>query len=401
MPIYRYKVRDHGSKTLQGNIEAKDPRVAAVLLRERGLFIIDIGLPTKFSVETVKRYLTKVSYGDIATMTRQFATLITSGLPIIDALSLLGDQMQNPILSATVEGIKHEVEGGSNLATAFEKHPNIFNRLYISLLRTGETSGMLDKVLSKLADNMEKQREFNSKVKSALVYPIIVIGGMGLVALIMMIFVIPKLTALYKDLNVVLPLPTRILIAVSNFMIGFWWLMILAIFGLGFLYSAWRKTDQGRQITDRLKLKVPILGPITQKVNLAQICRTLGLLVGAGIPIIDSINIVATATDNVLMEKALNFASKHVEKGFPLAQSIEQKEVFPPIVAQMIRVGEETGKLDDSLLKLSYYFESESEELIKGLTTALEPLIMIVLGVGVGFLVISIILPIYKITSAI
>lgn len=401
MALYKYKVRDQQGRLLKGNIEAKDPRVASSVLRERGLFVIDIRPPSEVSLENFKKFLSRVSQDDVTTMTRQMATLIVSGLPIIEALELLHDQVQNPVLKDAISGIKHEVEGGSTLAHAFEKYPNIFSRLYISLLKTGEASGMLDKVLSKLADNMEKQREFNSKIKGALIYPVIVILGMGGVAFIMMIFVIPKLTDLYKDLSVDLPAPTKILIATSNFMLLFWWLIIAAVVGGAFLFSAWRKTPSGREITDSVKLKIPLLGPLSEKVSLAEICRTLGLLVGAGIPIIESLNIVAASSDNVVFEKALEYGSKHVEKGFPLGVSLGQKEVFPPIVTQMIKVGEETGKLDESLLKLSYYFESESEQLIKGLTTALEPIIMIVLGVGVGFLVISIILPIYKITSAI
>ncbi len=401
MPIYRYKIKNNRAQTLQGNIEAKDQNTAAVLLRERGYFIINISNPSEFGLVELQKMFTKASFSDVTMMTRQLATLINSGLPIIDALTILYDQVENPALKSAMGKIKHEVEGGSNLATAFEKYPHIFNSLYISLLRTGETSGMLDKILNKLADNLEKEKEFNAKVKGALVYPAIVITGMLGVAVIMMIFVIPKLTDLYKDMNVTLPLPTLILMGTSKFLIYFWWLILLAIFGLISLYTSFRKTEKGREITDGFKLKMPIFGQMTTKVALAQITRTLGLLVGAGIPIIESINIVSTSTGNILFEKALNYASKHVEKGFPLGASLQQKEVFPPIVSQMVKVGEETGKLDEALLKLSYYFESESEQLIKGLTTALEPIIMIVLGVGVGFLVISIIMPIYKITSAI
>jgi type IV pilus assembly protein PilC len=401
MPLYKYKVRDSKGKILQGNIEAKDMGVAAVLLRERGLFIIDVFEPAQYSLAMLKKAITKVSFNDVTTMTRQLSTLITSGLPIIDALTLLRDQVQNPVLKDYLEKIRHDVEGGSNMASAFEKFPQAFDHLYVSLLRTGEASGMLDKVLLKLADNLEKQKEFNAKIKGALVYPVIVIGGMLLVAAIMMIFVIPKLTSLYSDLSVSLPTPTLILIGMSNFMISFWWLLILIAIGVIFGYTSWRKTAKGRWVTDQYRLKIPVFGPLSEKIMLAQITRTLGLLVGAGIPIIESINIVADSADNIIYNDAMLFASKHVEKGFPLGLSLEQKKVFPAIVPQMLKVGEETGKLDEALLKLSYYFESESEQLIKGLTTALEPIIMIILGLGVGFLVISIILPIYKITSAI
>lgn len=401
MPLFKYKVRDQTGKALHGLIEAKDEKVASVVLREKGFFIIDINSPSQFSVAQFQRLFSKVSQGDVTTMTRQFATLITSGLPIIEALGLLHDQVQNPALADILTKIKHDVEGGSTLFAAFEKYPGAFGNLYLSLLKTGEVSGMLDKVLTKLADNMEKQREFNSKIKGALVYPVIVVLGMLVVAFVMMIFVIPKLTALYTDMTVDLPLPTKILISISDFAVKYWWLVIALIFGLFSAYTSFRKTQYGREVTDGIKLKVPVFGNLSEKVMLAEICRTLGLLVGVGIPIIEGLNIVKNASGNILYEQGLAYAAKHVEKGFPLGASLEQKKVFPPIIPQMIRIGEETGKLDDSLIKLSYYFESESEQLMKGLTTALEPIIMIVLGVGVGFLVISIIMPIYKITSAI
>lgn len=400
MPVYKYRVREKNGKLLKGVIEAKDSRVAAMLLRERGLLVIDLSSPTQWSLDNLKKLATRVSYSDVTMMTRSLSTLIASGLPIIESLVLLRNQVTNPLLKDITDGIRQQVEGGSSLAKAMEKYPAAFNNLYVALIKTGEAAGMLDKVLARLADNMEKQNEFRNKIKGALIYPIIIVIGMASVAVIMMIFVIPKLTALYKDLNVQLPTVTQILIKMSEFMVLFWWVLGLIILGLITLFKAWRKTESGKEITEKWWRKIPIMGPLGEKAALVEVFRTLGLLLSAGVPIIEALKLVGNAADNILLAKALAFSAERVEKGFPLALSFAQTDTFPPIVVQMMKVGEETGKLDESFLKLSSYFETETEQLVKGLTTAIEPLIMIVLGVGVGFLVISIILPIYKLTSS-
>ncbi|MCL5676233.1 MAG: type II secretion system F family protein [Patescibacteria group bacterium] len=400
MPVYKYRVRDNKGKIIKGKIEAKDAKVAAMLLRERGFLVIDIKIPSQFTLENLKKVYTRVSYADIATMTRSLSTLIASGLPILESLTLLRNQVNNQTLKDTVEGIRHEVEGGASFAKALEKYPGIFNRLYVALIKTGEAAGMLDKVLERLADNMEKQNEFRNKIKGALIYPVIIVSGMVIVAVIMMIFVIPKLTDLYKELNVELPAVTVILINISQFMLLFWWVIALIIIGLFGFLRTWRQTKSGQEITDKLFAKVPIVGPLREKSALVEVSRTLGLLMNAGVPIIDALKLVGEASENVSVSKALDFTAQRVEKGFPMALSFAQTDAFPPIVIQMVKVGEETGKLDESFLKLSNYFESETEQLVKGLTTAIEPIIMIILGVGVGFLVISIILPIYKLTSS-
>ncbi len=400
MPVFKYRVREKTGKILKGEIEAKDARVASMLLRERGMLVIDIRVPAQLSLESLQKLMARVSYSDVATMTRSLSTLIASGLPILESLTLLRNQINNPLLKETVDGIRHEVEGGSSFAKALEKYPNIFNKLYIALIKTGEAAGMLDKVLARLADNMEKQNEFRSKIKGALIYPVIIVVGMVVVAVVMLIFVIPQLTSLYKDLNVELPSVTVILIKVSNFMVLFWWVIALAVFGLFTALRAWRQTSSGQIVTDKIFAKIPIVGPLREKSALVEVTRTLGLLINAGVPIIDALKLVASSSDNVSIAKALGFSAERVEKGFPMALSFAQSDAFPPLVIQMVKVGEETGKLDESFLKLSTYFEGETEQLIKGLTTAIEPLIMIILGVGVGFLVISIILPIYKLTSS-
>ncbi|MBP7843013.1 type II secretion system F family protein, partial [Candidatus Woesebacteria bacterium] len=295
--------------------------------------------------------------------------------------------------------ILQDVEGGNAFADAIAKHKKIFSRLYIQLVRAGETGGVLDTVLERLADNMEKEKEFKAKTKGALIYPVIVIIAMFAVGIIMMIFVIPKLTEMYKDFGAELPLVTRVLIGLSDAMVKFWWIFGAGI--AGFIYAAkqYYKTELGRYKIDELKLKIPIFGELQKKVILTEFSRTLALLLGSGITLLEAISIVTDSVENVVYRTALTEVSKQVEKGSSLSGALSHYDSFPTILHQMMSVGEETGKLDEVLKKLSVYFEQESEHAIKNMTTAIEPMIMIVLGLGVGAMVIAIIMPIYNLTS--
>lgn len=398
MISFVYKGKDKNSKDVSGAIEAVDVKQASNLLREHGITIISLSEKRSVSVGVLTEKFQKVSESDMVSFTRQLSTMITAGLPLTDALTILQSQSR-PAMANLIGGIVRDIEGGANLATALEKRGNVFSRIYVALVKAGESAGVLDKVLARLADNLEKQRDFRSKTKGALVYPVIVIAAMLVVTFIMMIFVIPKLTSLYKDMNVTLPAPTLLLIAVSNFMVQFWWLIIIAVILAGFFFQSWKRTAIGLRMYDNFLLKLPIFGPLKKEITLAEFCRTFGLLSGAGIPIIEALNIVSEAMDNVILREGVVSASKQVEKGLPLANAIGENEYYPKILSQMIRVGEETGKIDEVLTRLSAYFESESEQLVKGLTTALEPIIMVILGLGVAFLVLAIIMPIYQLTS--
>ena len=267
-------------------------------------------------------------------------------------------------------------------------------------MKAGEASGKLDAVLLKMADNLEKEKEFKAKVKGAMIYPAVVITMMGAVVVIMMIFVIPKLVSLYKETTLELPLPTKILIFISDVFVNFWWLLVLFIAVALVLIKRWIKTPQGKLYFDKILLKMPIAGKIITNVTLTNFNRTMGLLVAAGIPILTAIEIVQDLTGNDVFKKALKSSYSGVEKGLEFSAQLISLPVFPTIIGQMVKVGEETGKVDEIFFKLSDYFEAESDQLIRNLTVAIEPIILIVLGIGVGFLVISIILPIYKLTTS-
>lgn len=400
MRKFNYKAKDKTGKTVKGLVEAVDEKQAAAALRGKGMVLFNLS-PSRQDILKLasERVIHRIGIAEIATFTRQLSTMITAGLTVADALRILKEQ-SSPGFALVIDDILRSVEGGVSLAEAMEKHPRVFNEVFVSLIRAGEAAGVLDKVLARLSDNLEKQKEFSSKVKGAMIYPAIIVVGMGAVGTIMMIFVIPKLLGLYKEFNAELPLPTKILIGISGLATQFWWIVLIGLGAGFFFFQNFQKTPLGRKKIDEVRLRLPIVGGLQKMTILTEMTRTLGLLVSTGISIIDGLNIVSHAVGNSIYEEELQTAAKQVEKGLPLAGILAEYEEFPPVVTQMIAVGEETGKLDEVLTKLSVYFESESENLVKGLTTAIEPLIMIVLGLGVGFLVIAVILPIYNLTTA-
>ncbi|MFZ5845387.1 MAG: type II secretion system F family protein [Patescibacteria group bacterium] len=400
MAVFRYKARDSSGKIVSGLVEAADGNTATRLLHEKQLFVITLTPGrTQFDFSQLATRFQKVKFTDIVNFTRQLSTMVVAGLSLPEALSILRSQTPNPAFAQVLAEIEHSVVGGGNLADALGSYPNYFPPIYVALVRAGESSGTLDQVLARLAETLEAQREFRSKVVGAMIYPVIIIVGMIVVVAIMMVVVIPKLTDLYRDFGIELPASTRLLMNVSSFFVRFWWLMIAASVGGWGLFKRWRKTPVGELAVDSLTLRVPLLGELTKKVILVEFTRTLAMLIASGIHILEGLRILKDSLGNVLFRNAIDDIAKKVEKGFPLGETFGQYSVFPPIVSQMMKVGEETGKLDDTLTKLSHYFQTESEHLVKGLTTAIEPIIMVVLGVGVGFIVMSVITPIYNLTS--
>jgi len=402
MAVFQYKAKKADGGIATGLVEAPSESVAARLLHDKQLFVIGLSQSSEssLSAKAFSKKLQRVSFGDIVNFTRQLATMIVAGLPIPEALTILRSQTNNKVFVSMLEDVERQIVGGGALADALAKYPAYFSSTYIALVRAGESSGTLDQVLMRLADILESQREFRSKVQGAMIYPVIILLGMTGVVFIMMTVVIPKLTDLYKDFNIELPASTKLLMTVSSFFVSYWWLMILVGFGAVTLFQRWRKTPEGELVVDSLLLKVPLFGELQKKVMLVEFTRTLGMLIASGIHILEGLQILRASLGNVVFRNAIGEIAKKVEKGFPLGDTFSQYSVFPPIVSQMMKVGEETGKLDDTLIKLSKYFETESEHLVKGLTTAIEPIIMVVLGVGVGFIVISVITPIYNLTSS-
>lgn len=384
---------------MTGEVEAGTIEQAAKLVKGKGFYVISVAPKIESPLSFIRNLRDRVTPSDVATFTRQLSTMINAGLPITECLLILRTQLKGS-LQKVIAQILADVEAGESLSSALAKHSKIFSQTYISLVKSGELGGVLDEVLARLADNLEKQQEFSGKVKGALVYPAIIIIGMFVVSLILMIFVIPRLTSLYQDFNAELPLPTRILIGTSTFIFKFWPLFLALGVGGFYIFKLYRGTKAGRLKTDELYFKIPIIGPLQRQVVLTELTRNMSLMVGAGVSILDALNITADVVGNRVIADALRDASKQVEKGFPIAFAFgRHPEAFPFLLSQMIAVGEETGKMEEVLGKISHIFEIESDEKVKSLTSAIEPLVMVLLGLGVGFLVIAIILPIYNLTS--
>lgn len=399
MTSFLYKAKTISGETTSGEVQAPSVALAIEILRRRKLFIVSIREVKPSAYKSVLQSLQRVRRTDVVVFTRQMSTMVAAGLPLTDALRIIKSQA-NPALSSIITTVLEDVEGGSSLGDALARHKKAFSDVYVALVRAGESAGVLDTILLRLATNLEKQKEFLNKVRGAMIYPSIVLCAMVIVATIMMVYVIPQMTSLYKNFNAELPAATKLLIGLSNGIINYWYFIIGGIGGTVFLFSSWIRTESGREKFESIVFSTPIVGRLQKFVILTEFTRTMSLLVSAGISIVDGLRITAAAVGNKIYKDGLLSAAGQVEKGLPLAVPIAQNSHFPPILSEMISVGEETGKVDEVLMKLSEYFESEGEQGIATLTAAVEPLIMIILGIGVGFLVISIILPIYNLTSS-
>lgn len=398
MPYFRYTAKNEHSETVKGKVEGQNEQQALQALRGRGLLVISLKAESEDTLKQLSTSLFGVTKNDVVNFTRQLSTMVTAGLSLTEGLSIL-EQQSKPQVAKLLSELLKDIEGGQSFAAALAKHPKVFSNVYIQLVKAGEAAGVLDQILERLADNLEKQKEFSGKAKGALIYPVIVVTAMIVVAFIMMIFVVPKLTEMYTDFGAELPLATQILIGISNFFVAFWWLFVVLAVGGGFGLRAWYQTENGKRAISAFGLKIPLYGILRKKVILTEFARTLSLLLSAGISMLQALNISAEAASSLLYQEELKAATKKVEKGVGLAQTLGNRDLFPPILSQMVAVGEQTGKLDEVLLKISIYFQTESEQAIKNLTAAIEPLIMIVLGIGVGLMVIAIIMPIYNLTS--
>jgi len=396
---FKYKALK-GNKTVERQIEATSVTSVIAYLQQNGYFPISV-TPVKEKEDSLFSFIySKISFNDIVDFTRQIAIMLNAGLTIIDALEILKKQLVKPGLRRMIDDIDATIKAGASFSSALAKHPGNFTGLYIALVKSGEASGKLGEILLRLADNLEKEREFKSRLKGALIYPVLILVGMFVVMFIMITFVIPKLLNLYKDFNIELPISTKILIVISTFSVHFWPLIIVAIFASVYFFKQYAKTRNGKRTLDKIGLKLPVVGSVISVSALVNSTRTISILIGAGVSILDALSIVIDTTNNVIYQEAFTNVSRKVEKGQSLGVSLDQEGIFPPILVQMSKVGEQTGNLDDTLLRLSKYFEMESEISIKAMTTLIEPTILVVLGFGVGFLVMSVITPIYNLTSS-
>lgn len=400
MPTFSYTARDLKGVDHKGTIETVDVHQVARILSKKGLTVTGIRQKELAKKNPLNKILNQVSFSDVVVSTRQLATMVESGLVLSEGLDILADQQKPGRYKQILEEVSRDIKSGLDLATAFRKHPDAFPPLYASLIRAGEQAGKLDLVLTQMATSLEKDREFRSRVRGAMIYPMVVVTMMVAVISIMMVFVIPRLVSLYSQSSIELPLPTKVLIFVSNIFVNFWWALILAAVAVFIVFRRWVSTPSGKMVFDTLILKVPIVSRIVTGSTLTNFTRTFGLLTTAGVPLLDSLNIVTDVIGNSVYKKAFQDTFRGVERGLSFSAQLEVVGVFPKIIPQMYRVGEETGKVDKVSFKMAEYFEAETDNLVKNITVLIEPVVLVILGVGVGFLVLSIILPIYKLTTS-
>lgn len=402
MPVFKYVGRTRAGTIQQGEIEAKDKYAVASVLRRRNILVKSIKTKPKDAKILIPKLGRRVKDKDLVVFTRQFSTMIDSGLPLVQCLEILGKQADNKHFAKIIDQIRVDVESGSTYNEALRRHPKVFNELYVNLVGAGEAGGILDTILSRLSTYLEKSMSLKKKIKSAMIYPISIIVVATIVVICLMVFVIPVFADVFQSFGQTLPLPTRIVINLSSFIKNHIVYIISSVGGMVVLFSQlYKKNLQVRRFVDSSLLKLPIFGILIQKATIAKFTRTLGTLVNSGVPIIEGLEITAKATGNKVVEESIISARKSIKEGQTIAEPLSKKKVFPPMVIQMINVGENTGTLDSMLSKIADFYENEVDTAIAGLTSLLEPLIIAFLGAIIGFIVIAMYLPIFRLASII
>lgn len=401
---YTYKVRDKTGKLVEGQLEADDEQLVVGKLRSMGYTPISIDKHEINKLQTeikIPGLSDRVKQKDVAVMSRQFAVMINSGLPLLRSLSILAEQTENKTLAGILNSVRMDVERGSSLSTALSKHPKAFNRLYVAMVKSGEAGGVLDSVLIRLADTLEKQVELKRKIRSAMSYPVVVGFLVFVMVTAMLLFIVPQFKDLYKSLGGELPSFTQALISLSDFVSDYWYIWFGGLFVGIWAFRKWIKTESGRKSWDRKKLKLPIVGKLTRKTALARFSRTLAALTRSGVPILESLDIVADTAGNEVVSEAVRDTQQAVKTGEGLAKPLSEHAVFPAMVTQMINVGEETGALDEMLDKIADFYDQEVEATVDALTSLIEPLLIVVMGVTVGLMVIALYMPMFNIIKLI
>jgi len=400
MPVYKWEGKTAKGAVKKGEMEGPSEAAIRIHLRQQNI------IPTKISskgkeINISLPFKKKVNQKSVAIFTRQLATMIDAGLPLVQSLEILSSQQDNKAFKDILRGIKEDVEGGSTFAGALKKHPAAFNELYTNLVVAGEEGGILDNILNRLASYIEKAEALKKKVKSALVYPATIVGVAVIVVMILMIFVIPVFETMFKSAGNALPLPTLIVVALSKMVKKYILIVIPAVILFFYLFKKYYQTQNGRAIIDRLLLKLPVFGLLFKKIAVARFSRTLGTLVSSGVPILDGLTIVSRTAGNKTIETAILNARASIREGETIAEPLGRSSIFPPMVIQMISVGESTGALDSMLSKIAEFYEEEVDVAVANLTSLLEPLLMCFLGVVIGGVVIAMYLPIFNMASAV
>jgi type IV pilus assembly protein PilC len=400
MPVYVWVAQTKKGRKLKGEIDAATEAIALSQLKKRNFTVKKLKLKPKDIFENISFLKPKVTNKDLVVFTRQFSTMIDAGLPLVQGLTILAEQSENPTFKAILKEITKDVEGGSTLAEAMKKHPKIFDSLFVNLVAAGEVGGILDTILRRLAQFIEKAERLKSQIKGAMTYPIVVMSIAIIVIGVILVFVIPVFEDMFKSFGSALPTPTQIVVNMSRFMKGNIHWIIIALIALGYGLKRYRNTAGGRKQTDSLFLKLPIFGNLLKKTAVARFTRTLGTMISSGVPILDALEIVAKTAGNVVIEEIIYEVRGSIAEGQTIAEPLSENDIFPGMVIQMIAVGEATGALDSMLEKIADFYDEEVDAAVGALTSMLEPLLMVFLGGSIGGLVIAMYLPIFGMAAA-
>ena len=399
MKKFSYKVKDKVTgKIVKGEISADSKRAAGKALIDQG-YILQDDIYEVGQENALMSFLNRITTKDKIVFTRQFATLIGAGLPLAQALRTVSEQTENKRMRAVVDDILASVESGSSLKDAFSKFPDVFDKVYLALIAAGEMSGTLDESLRRIATQQEKDAAMMSKIRGALTYPAIVLVVIGLVMAFMMVQVVPQVKQLYKDMHQALPFATEVLIAISDFMISFWWLVLIGLGVGGYFFRQYLKTEPGIKFAANFKLNVPLFSPLFRKLYMARFARTGQLLLSTGVALLDMLNICGDAMNNVIVKKSIDEAGKLVQGGKNLSESLKGKDYILDMVPQMINIGEQSGRIDEMLGKTAQVYEDELDEQIKAISTLIEPILMVVMALMAGGLIGAILFPIYSLVT--
>ncbi|MGZ5444277.1 MAG: type II secretion system F family protein, partial [Thermoanaerobaculia bacterium] len=393
MPTFEWKGTARNGQTQTGVLVADSKDAVIAMMRRQQIVVTAV--KEKGKEIALPKFGGGVPAQSIAIFTRQFSVMIDAGLPLVQCLEILGNQQDNKTFKRVLIQIRSDVESGSNLADSMRKHPKVFSDLYTNMVAAGEAGGILDTILQRLANYIEKAVKLNGQVRSAMIYPVAVISIACIVVAVILWKVIPVFASLFESLGAELPMPTRVVIALSNFIASFWWLMIMLFVAGWFATKKYHQTYKGKRVLDGILLKIPILGILLRKIAVARFCRTLATLTSSGVPILDGLTITARTAGNSVIEDAIMATRKSVEEGKTISEPLGDTEIFPPMVVQMIAVGEQTGALDTMLSKIADFYEEEVDVAVAGLMKLLEPVLIAFLGVAIGGIVIAMYMPMF------
>ena len=395
MPVYKWEAKAKNGQVKKGEMEADNVAAVYDFLRRQQMTPVKVKAKPK-EIKLFGGGGKKVTQKDIVIFVRQFATMIDAGLPLVQCLDILGSQQPNPTFKKVILQVKDDVEGGSTFADALKKHPKVFDTLFVNLVAAGEIGGILDTILNRLAEYIEKTEKLKTKVKSAMVYPLSICVVAVVITAGLLIFVIPIFEKMFSDMGGTLPLPTAIVIAMSEFLQAYWYAIFGGMFGAVYGFKKYYATKKGRGVCDRLFLKLPVAGDIIRKNSVCKFCSTMGTMLSSGVPILDALDITSRTAGNVVIEEALIETRNAISEGKTIVEPLEKTKVFPSMVIQMISVGEATGAMDAMLTKIAEFYSDEVDTAVDGLTALMEPAIMVVLGGLVGGLIIAMYLPIFS-----